>query len=361
MKPILKLEGVHKSFDKQEVLRPLSFEMNQGERICILGPSGCGKSTLLQLIAGLLTIDGGIIEMGGKPVDGKKQFIPPEKRPVNMVFQDYALWPHMTVRQNIEYGMKRSRTDSSVRKQRLDRLQSMLQLEGLLDRLPTECSGGQQQRIGMARALATEPSILLMDEPLSNLDVKLRTEMRSELASLLSDLDTTALYVTHDMLEAFTLADRIMVLRAGGIDQFAEPHQLFSRPKTPWVAQLMGYHNRLSTEFTMDGSATHIAEEYITGQMMDRGALGGRAIVMSHPEQLRISMKREERESNQIPVIVKQSIFEGIHWRVIMRTRDNQLIQAFNKESLEPGSECWLHLSPKQTMIYPESAEYGNG
>ncbi|WP_458127076.1 ABC transporter ATP-binding protein [Paenibacillus sp. Z3-2] len=361
MKPILKLEGVHKSFDKQEVLRPLSFEMNQGERICILGPSGCGKSTLLQLIAGLLRIDGGVIEMVGQPVDGKKQFTPPEKRPVNMVFQDYALWPHMTVQQNIEYGMKRSRTDSSVRKQRLDHLQSMLQLEGLLDRLPTECSGGQQQRIGMARALATEPSILLMDEPLSNLDVKLRTEMRSELASLLSNLDTTVLYVTHDMLEAFTLADRIMVLRAGGIDQFAEPHQLFNHPKTPWVAQLMGYHNRLSAVFTMDGSAVHIGEQVIIGQMMERATRGGQAIVMAHPQQLIISLEREEETTNQIQVIVKQSIFEGIHWRVIMQTQDNQSVHGFSNEPLEPGSECWIRLSPKQTMIFPGGEEPGQG
>ncbi|WP_433743668.1 ABC transporter ATP-binding protein [Paenibacillus amylolyticus] len=361
MNSILKLEGVHKSFDKQEVLRPLSFALNHGERICVLGPSGCGKSTLLQLIAGLLRVDGGIIEMDGKPVDGPKHYIPPEKRPVNMVFQDYALWPHMTIRQNIEYGLKRSRTDATSRKQRLDRLQAMLQLEGLLDRLPSQCSGGQQQRIGMARALATEPSILLMDEPLSNLDVKLRNEMRSELAELLSDLETTVLYVTHDMLEAFTLADRIMVLRDGGMDQFAEPHQLFHRPATPWVAQLMGYHNSLLSMFTLDGSAVLIEGQYISGQKMDRGRGGQQAIVMIHPQQITISLNREEETHNQIEVRVKQAIFEGIHWRIMMRTKDNQSIQAFNTEYIEPGSACWLQFSPEQTMIYEGGADTING
>ncbi|MGC5772817.1 ABC transporter ATP-binding protein [Paenibacillus pabuli] len=361
MNSILKLEGIHKSFDKQDVLRPLSFALNHGERICILGPSGCGKSTLLQLVAGLLRVDGGVIEMDGKCVDSLKDFTPPEKRPVNMVFQDYALWPHMTVRQNIEYGMKRSKTESAMRKQRLDHLQTMLQLEGLLDRLPSQCSGGQQQRIGMARALATEPSILLMDEPLSNLDVKLRTEMRSELASLLSDLETTVLYVTHDMLEAFTLADRIMVLRDGGIDQFAEPHQLFNRPATPWVAQLMGYHNKLSGNYTIDKSVVLAEGQCITGQIMNHGMAGQRAVVMVHPQYITVVSEPEDGAFNQVQVWVKQSIFEGIHWRIIMQTKDNQSVHAFNTEYIEPGSVRWLQFRSEQTMIYRGGTEPENG
>lgn len=352
MNSILKLDGVHKSFDKQVVLRPLSFTMNHGERICILGPSGCGKSTLLQLIAGLLRVDGGSIEMDGKRVDSRQQYIPPEKRPVNMVFQDYALWPHMTIRQNIEYGMKRGKIDSITRSQRLDRLQAMLQLDGLLDRLPSQCSGGQQQRAGMARALATEPSILLMDEPLSNLDVKLRTEMRSELGHLLSDLETTVLYVTHDMLEAFTLADRILVLREGKIDQYAEPQQLFTRPATPWVARLMGYHNRLNGIYTIGASSVMIAGQCIGGKMMDQGVGGHQAVIMLHPDQLALCTTEEEGNHNEIRGTVTQTIFEGIHWRVIIVTEDNQRIHAFHVEPLEPGSACWVQFSPEQTMIY---------
>ncbi|MDN4603000.1 ABC transporter ATP-binding protein [Paenibacillus sp. F6_3S_P_1C] len=352
MNSILKLDGVHKSFDKQVVLRPLSFTMNHGERICILGPSGCGKSTLLQLIAGLLRVDGGSIEMDGKRVDSRQQYIPPEKRPVNMVFQDYALWPHMTIRQNIEYGMKRGKIDSITRNQRLDRLQAMLQLDGLLDRLPSQCSGGQQQRAGMARALATEPSILLMDEPLSNLDVKLRTEMRSELGHLLSDLETTVLYVTHDMLEAFTLADRILVLREGKIDQYAEPQQLFTRPATPWVARLMGYHNRLNGIYTIGASSVMIAGQCIGGKMMDQGVGGHQAVIMLHPDQLALRATEEEGNHNEIRGTVTQTIFEGIHWRVIIVTEDNQRIHAFHVEPLEPGSACWVQFSPEQTMIY---------
>ncbi|MGP3785234.1 ABC transporter ATP-binding protein [Paenibacillus sp. 1A_MP2] len=348
MNSILKLDGVHKSFDKQVVLRPLSFTMNHGERICILGPSGCGKSTLLQLIAGLLRVDGGSIEMDGKRVDSRQQYIPPEKRPVNMVFQDYALWPHMTIRQNIEYGMKRGKIDSITRNQRLDRLQAMLQLDGLLDRLPSQCSGGQQQRAGMARALATEPSILLMDEPLSNLDVKLRTEMRSELGHLLSDLETTVLYVTHDMLEAFTLADRILVLREGKIDQYAEPQQLFTRPATPWVARLMGYHNRLNGIYTIGASSVMIAGQCIGGKMMDQGVGGQQAVIMLHPDQLALRATEEEGNHNEIRGTVTQTIFEGIHWRVIIVTEDNQRIHAFHVEPLEPGSACWVQFSPSK-------------
>lgn len=246
MSAILSLREVSKSFDKTPVLHPLSFDLQHGERICILGPSGCGKSTLLQIVAGLTQASGGEVFIDGKPVEQGSTYVPPEKRPINMVFQDYALWPHMTVRQNMAYGLRRQEISKQEMNARIQRLQELLRLDGLLDRRPSELSGGQQQRVGIARALATEPAILLMDEPLSNLDIKLRTDMRNELASLLGQLSIATLYVTHDMMEAFAIADRILVLRDGAIDQLAEPRQLFDQPASPWVAQLMGYHNRLN-------------------------------------------------------------------------------------------------------------------
>lgn len=349
---ILKVKGVSKSFGEQQVLKPIAFEVAEGERICILGPSGCGKSTLLQMVAGLLRIDEGEIEMDGRAVERGLLYIPPESRPINMVFQDYALWPHMTVRQNIEYGMKRRKMNGQHRERTLQRLQSLLKLDGLLDRLPAQLSGGQQQRVGIARALATEPKLLLMDEPLSNLDVKLRTDMRGELARLLEDLAIASLYVTHDRMEAFTVAHRILVLREGRIDQIGKPQELFERPASPWVAQLMGYHNRLNARIDPGAKAhARIADRPIQGQSMITSVQDGPAVIMVHPEGIRLHEK-EDAEGNLLPVLVAQSIYEGTRWRVIVHTADHQAIHLFHHQGVEPGSEVWIELPPEQTMVY---------
>ncbi len=355
---ILKVKGVSKSFGSQQVLKPITFEVGEGERICILGPSGCGKSTLLQMIAGLQRIDTGEVEMAGAIVERGKHYVPPENRPINMVFQDYALWPHMTVKQNMEYGMRRRKVNGHDRSHTLDRLQSLLKLGGLLDRLPAQLSGGQQQRVGIARALATEPKLLLMDEPLSNLDVKLRTDMRGELARLLGELSIATLYVTHDRMEAFTVADRILILRDGTIDQLGAPRELFERPASPWVAQLMGYHNRLEARLNQTGRpAAIVSESPIAGNLIGTDHGDGRAIIMIHPESIKICSSDEAlQEGNLLKVTVMQAIYEGNRWRIIAETADQQPIHLFHHCSVEAGSEWKIRLLPEQTMIYAESS-----
>ncbi|MGW9527936.1 ABC transporter ATP-binding protein [Paenibacillus terrae] len=356
---ILKLKGVSKSFGGQQVLQPISFEVKEGERICILGPSGCGKSTLLQMVAGLLRVDAGEVEIDGVSVERGKHFIPPENRPINMVFQDYALWPHMTVKQNIEYGMKRRKIAKEQMYNRLGRLQSLLKLEGLLDRLPAQLSGGQQQRVGIARALATEPKLLLMDEPLSNLDVKLRTDMRGELARLLGELSIATLYVTHDRMEAFTVADRILVLRGGSIDQIGRSEELFERPATPWVAQLMGYHNRLTVSMAKGEPDTAVAAgTRITGQCMTKGQDTGKATMMLHPEMIYVRHTLGQAETNLLTVTVAQSIYEGTRWRIIAETADRQLLHLLHDERAEPGSRLNLYLPPERTMLYADTDSF---
>jgi putative spermidine/putrescine transport system ATP-binding protein len=353
---VLQLRGVAKAFGAQQVLHPISFQLKQGERVCILGPSGCGKSTLLQIVAGLLRADSGEVEMDGRMVENGSQYVPPEKRPLNMVFQDYALWPHMSVRENIEYGMKRRKVDLGARKERLTQLQALLQLEGLLERLPAQLSGGQQQRVGIARALATEPKVLLMDEPLSNLDVKLRTDMRNELANLLGSLSIATLYVTHDMMEAFTLADRILVLREGRIDQLAAPQELFERPATPWVARLMGYHNRLQVRFANERTGlVMLQDKPITGQLMTPETDGKAAVIMLQAESLVIRNRTDYEETNHIEVTVRQSIYEGARWRLITETADKQALHVFSEGRIEPGSVLNVFLPPERTMIYADS------
>ncbi|XID95156.1 ABC transporter ATP-binding protein [Paenibacillaceae bacterium WGS1546] len=352
---ILKMTGVSKAYGSREVLKPLSFGVEQGERICILGPSGCGKSTLLQIAAGLVPADGGEVEMAGTVVERGSIRVPPEKRPINMVFQDYALWPHLTVKQNIEYGMKRRKLDPGERGRRLERLRDMLKLGDLLDRLPSQLSGGQQQRVGIARALATEPKLLLLDEPLSNLDVKLRTDMRGELARLLGDLNTAALYVTHDRMEAFAIADRILVLREGTIDQLGKPDDLFERPASPWVAQLMGYHNRLSVALPSGGDpVADVAGARVIGHRMTSPGRAGNGVMMVHPEAIAVHTDRESAGTNVLPAKVAQSIYEGTRWRIVAETADGQPLHLFHDGRVEPGSDVALRLAPERTMLYGE-------
>lgn len=384
MNPILSLEQVSKSFGETSVLHPISFDLQRGERICILGPSGCGKSTLLQMVAGLTQASSGSLFIDGQPVEQGSHYVPPEKRPINMVFQDYALWPHMTVRQNMAYGLKRQKVSKQELDARLERLQKLLRLEGLLDRRPSELSGGQQQRVGIARALATEPSILLMDEPLSNLDIKLRTDMRNELASLLGQLSIATLYVTHDMMEAFAIADRILVLRDGAIDQLAKPNELFERPASPWVAQLMGYHNRLDAvvwpkEQQNTGAAVQLCEATIVGVVssITGSPSNKQGTIMLHPESITVldegepltlasgiypadqaacyagadAMKRGERY-NLLAAEVQQAIYEGVRWRLIVKLKDGQLVHTLHERACPAGQQVRLLFPAERTMIY---------
>lgn len=350
-----------KAFGTQQVLKPISFEVRAGERICILGPSGCGKSTLLQLVAGLSRIGGGTVEMDGVTVENGRLAVPPEKRPVNMVFQDYALWPHMTVRQNIAYGMKRRKVAKNELNRRLLRLEQMLKLDGLLDRLPAQLSGGQQQRVGIARALATEPKLLLMDEPLSNLDVKLRTDMRGELAQLLGELGIATLYVTHDRMEAFTIADRILILRDGEIDQLGSPSELFERPASAWVAQLMGYHNRLRAVWTGEPGTVRCGGAAVSGlATAGSGPAGSAADVLLHPDAVYITdvgAGSAEEKSNVLRTAVAQSIYEGTRWRIITRTDDGQNIHLFHSSPLKQGETAMLGLGRSGTLLYPAGAD----
>ena len=249
---LLRIEGLRKSFGKTEVLKGVDFSVHQKEIISVLGPSGCGKSTLLNIIAGLLAPDAGRVTVNGSVVSDKNQVLPPERRRMNMVFQGFALWPHLTAYENIVYGLRRGRraqrlSETEIRK-KAETLLELLHLQGYERRYPAELSGGQQQRVAIARALITEPEILLMDEPLCNLDVQLRVEMRTEMAFLFRRLGTTVFHVTHDPSEAFAMADRIIVMNEGCIDQIDTPQNCYRHPATESVAALLGAGNRLHAQ-----------------------------------------------------------------------------------------------------------------
>ncbi len=232
----LRLEGVRKAFDTAVALDDVTIDIPAGDFTVLLGPSGCGKSTLLRLIAGLDNPTAGKILLGGKDITRK----PPAERDLSMVFQSYALFPHLTVAENIVFGLKVRRVEKAERTERLNRVARMMGLDALLERRPNQLSGGQQQRVALARAVISERPVCLMDEPLSNLDAKLRAEMRVEIRDLQQRLGLTMVYVTHDQVEAMTMADHIVVLNEGRVEQVATPRTLYAAPGTTFCARFIG-------------------------------------------------------------------------------------------------------------------------
>jgi multiple sugar transport system ATP-binding protein len=232
----LSIENVHKRFGSAHILKGIDISIAEGEFLILVGPSGCGKSTLLSMIAGLDDISEGTIRIGDRVVND----VSPKDRDIAMVFQSYALYPSMTVRENIEFGLKMKKVPATERAAAVERVSRTLQIDALLERRPSQLSGGQRQRVAMGRALARNPAIFLFDEPLSNLDAKLRVEMRAEIKSLHQRLRNTIVYVTHDQVEAMTLGDRIAVMKDGLVQQFGTPAEIYERPANTYVAGFIG-------------------------------------------------------------------------------------------------------------------------
>src|SRR5215470_10271391 len=247
----LRLERVSRHFGhpggaQVAALHELTLTIRRGEFICLLGPSGCGKTTALNCIAGLLPVTGGTISLDERRID----LLPPEKRGFGMVFQNYALFPHMTVRRNVAFGLMMRNTPADEIKTRVARALALVQLTGHEDKLPGQLSGGQQQRVAIARAIVVEPRLVLMDEPLSNLDAKLRLEMRAEIRRIHRELGRTTIYVTHDQDEALSMADRIVVLQDGAVQQIGAPEEVYAQPANLHVARFMGFRNLIELDCT---------------------------------------------------------------------------------------------------------------
>jgi iron(III) transport system ATP-binding protein len=249
----IKITQLRKVYGESVALRDIDLEVKNGEVMALLGPSGCGKTTTLQLLAGFLKPDGGEIRVGDRVVSTSRSVVPPERRNMSLIFQSYAVWPHKTVRENVAFGLEVRRVAREELKRRVDRALSTVRLDKLADRYPAELSGGQQQRVALARAMVVEPDILLLDEPLSNLDANLREEMRFEVRRLHDETGITMVYVTHDQAEAMVTADRIAVMNLGRVEQVATPYEVYERPTTEFVAAFIGRTNTLLGKIVSKG------------------------------------------------------------------------------------------------------------
>ena len=266
----VKITSLEKSFGSNKVLKGVSLEIPSGEFTVLVGPSGCGKSTLLRTIAGLEESDSGLIEIGGRVVNAVR----PRDRDIAMVFQNYALYPYLTVADNIAFGLRARKTPESEVQARVKQAADMLGISGLLDRYPRQLSGGQRQRVAIGRAIVRRAKLFLFDEPLSNLDAQLRDEMRSEIKRLHRELDTTMIYVTHDQIEAMTLADRIVLMKEGEIEQQGAPLELFEKPATRFVAGFLGSPQINFIEATLESGTIRLKDGVTLGLPGDRIGTG---------------------------------------------------------------------------------------
>ncbi len=266
MAPILDINKLYKNYGATEILKDINISIEPGDFLVLVGPSGCGKSTLLNCIAGLEEITGGTLSIGGNDMT----HVSPKDRDIAMVFQSYALYPTMTVAKNITFGMKVRGVDPTTQDTKLKEVASLLQIEPLLNRRPSQLSGGQRQRVAMGRALVRDPKLFLFDEPLSNLDAKLRVEMRTEIKKLHQTLDASIVYVTHDQIEAMTLATKIVVLKGGVVQQIGSPAEIYNNPANLFVADFMGSPamNLIPAQATNNGSGTQIAISRASGETL---------------------------------------------------------------------------------------------
>ena len=364
MQTILEIDNVKKKYGKTQVLNGISLKVEEGEIISVLGPSGCGKSTLLRIIAGILPLDEGVVRIRGQEVSGPHHNLPAEKRGINMVFQDFALWPHMKVEDNITYGLKIQKVDKEESRRRVEEIAGLLHLDGLLGRYPAELSGGQQQRVAIARALVTKPSIVLLDEPLCNLDVQLRIEMRTEMSYLFHKLKTTVFHVTHDPSEAFAMADRIIVMNGGKIDQADEPKNCYLRPKTALVAGLLGAGNDLKNVMLLEGGQSgcriQVGQEQLEGMFFPSEDQAAKATDRNLAE-LRFRPEDghwlgEKAEGNCFKARSVLSTFEGGCYRVKMEAGNGQELCILHQNPIPEQTEGYVQVDKEKLYVYESLA-----
>jgi ABC-type Fe3+/spermidine/putrescine transport system ATPase subunit len=343
-------------------VRGVSFSVQPGEQLTLLGPSGCGKTTTLRAIAGLEQPSAGVIRIGGAPVYDSSQGIniPAEKRGLSMVFQSYAIWPHMTVFENVAYGLRVRREDKAAIIQKVDRALDMVQMGAYRERGASQLSGGQQQRVALARAFVFQPAVLLFDEPLSNLDAKLRGDMRIELRELQHRLGVTSVYVTHDLEEALAMSDRIVVMREGVIAQIGTPGDIYNHPRNAFVADFVGSANLVRGKHRGDLDADGLtALEMASGEIVYGTAHGrpaGAELTFSiRTVHLGLSVERPQATRNVWKVAVARSVFQGDFTQINVTWGDQVIVvRGAAMEPLAVGQEVFMSVDPQRVVLLEE-------
>ena len=329
---LVRLQGVRKRYGTTVALDGVDLEVHRGEFFSLLGPSGCGKTTLLRLLAGFETPDAGRIEIGGRDMAR----VPPYERPVNTVFQNYALFPHMTVEANIAFGLRMKGLPPEAIREKVAWALELVGLLGLEKRYPRELSGGQKQRVALARALVLEPQVLLLDEPLSALDARLRQDLRVELMQLQRRLGTTFIFVTHDQEEALVMSDRIAVMRSGRIEQVGLPDEVYERPKTRFVAAFLGRSNFLPARPHPLGAETPL------GPLRLKAPLAREALLAIRPEKIRLypAQGGVPARENLVRAVVEEIVYTGAENQYYLRAGEVRLLAyTLNQDLQEPGAE----------------------
>ena len=363
----LRITNLRKSYGSVEVLSDINLEADSGEFVALVGPSGCGKSTLLSIIAGLESVTSGELRIDDRVVNDEA----PKDRDIAMVFQSYALYPTMTVRQNMTFGMECRNVDRATQKETVSRVASMLQIEPLLDRKPGQLSGGQRQRVAMGRALVRDPKLFLFDEPLSNLDAKLRVEMRGEIKRLHQSVGRTTVYVTHDQIEAMTLATRIAVMYGGVLQQYATPKEIYETPSNVFVAGFMGLPNMnfLSARVVSSGSGFGLALDGGDGTVLPFPPDRARQLTDGQPVSFGVRPEyftpahegRAARKGNAAVVVpVSIELDEPTGSETILMTRiagQDAIIVCEPDEAPEPGSSMDFEIDMSKISLFDPASE----
>ncbi|AXN41349.1 MULTISPECIES: ABC transporter ATP-binding protein [Peribacillus] len=356
----VEVKGAFKQFGSNVVLNGIDLEVKQGELLTLLGPSGCGKSTTLNLIAGFLDADQGEVYIKGNNVTK----VPPYKRDLGMVFQTYSLFPHMTVYENLSFGLKLRKVGKAEQKKKISKALELVKMSGLENRYPRELSGGQRQRVAISRALVVEPELLLLDEPLSNLDAKLRHELRAEIKRLQKEIGVTTIFVTHDQEEALSMSDRVVVMNAGKIEQISTPTDIYNHPKTEFVFQFIGKSNcfegkvsevdkrRISVKIGDD--ITHVDADNIMGNDSNLKA-GDEVKMYIRPEKVQIVPVEETALSlfDYHKAKISQINYLGTSWEinVLLQGKSVQVLTSSFNSSWQNGSEVYIGWSPSEVML----------
>jgi iron(III) transport system ATP-binding protein len=344
----VELRSLTKRYGSVAVVDGVSLRVEHGLLVCLLGPSGCGKTTTLRLIAGFIEPSAGQIAVGDRVVSAPGRTLPPERRNMSMIFQSYALWPHMTVAENVAYGLKLRKLDRDTIGRKLKTILATTRLEALTERYPGELSGGQQQRVALARALIVEPEILLLDEPLSNLDANLREEMRFEVRRLHDQYRYTTVYVTHDQAEAMTTADLIAVMNGGRIEQAGSPEDIYDRPRSEFVARFIG-----SSNIVKGRNLDQDRIEFAGTSLRCSGARlpsGGETAVSIRQHDIRLMPKAPEATENVVPATVVRQVFLGSSRDYIVQVADGTQLRVVTsaQDNIAQRSPVWLHLPPER-------------